>query len=233
MLKKYFLILGLFLFANNLFLLAQSTVPVTVPEEIRKLPENFKEDYTSKKYDYTEHVSWSSRVKAWFIDLLQDFFEVSGERAGDFFYWIQIIFFILVISLAIFVIVRLFLRKDGRWIFKRNPEEINPDIAIQEDIQSVNFKELIAAAEAQKNYREAIKYSYFYVLKKLDDAKIVSFDPQKTTYDYQLELDETKFNTSFNKAAYYYTYIWYGEFDVDDSEYETTSNVFSQILKSI
>lgn len=233
MFKKYFLILWVFFLSSNFCLLAQNTVEVIVPKEIRELPENFKEDYTSKKYDYTEHISWSSRIKAWFIDLLKDFLKVSSEKAGSIFYWLRVAFYAVVTLVAVYIIARLFLRKEGRWIFRKNPEEINLDNAIHEDIQSVNFKALIASAEAQKNYREAVKYSYFYMLKKLDEAKIINFDPQKTTYDYQLELDNTKFNTLFNKAAYYYTYIWYGEFTVDESEYQTTSNVFSKILKSI
>ena len=106
-------------------------------------------------------------------------------------------------------------------------------MAIQEDIQSVDFKKLITAAEENNDYREATKYQYFNLLKKLDTAGYIGFDFQKTTYDYQLELEDTKFNKTFNKAAYYYTYIWYGEFEVDYNEYQTTSNVYTQILNTI
>ena len=92
---------------------------------------------------------------------------------------------------------------------------------------------MIQKAVSENDYRLAVKYHYFYLLRKLDAASIIKYDPQKTTYDYQLDLEGTKYNSVFSKAAYYYTYIWYGEFSIDANEYQTTSHVFTQLLKPL
>lgn len=209
------------------------TLPNT-PNEIRILPESFKDDYQSEVYNYNESVSLITKFKIWLLQKLSELFEVNNDDAFYVFDTIKYIFYFLVIALAVYLLAKMILGKEGRWLFKRNKtNDIDPDYAIEEDIQSVNFDELIEKALKQNDYRLAIKYHYFYLLKKLDDAAIIKYDPQKTTYDYQLSLEGTKHNSIFSKAAYYYTYIWYGEFSIDADEYQTTSNVFTQLLKTI
>ena len=204
------------------------------PSEIRILPENFKEEYQSDDYNYTESVSIITKFKIWLIEKLKSLFSMGDQNAYETFNGLKYAFYFLVIALAVYLLIKMILGKEGRWLFKRNQiKDLDPDYAINEDIQSVNFDELITKAVSENDYRLAIKYHYFYLLKKLDDAAIIKYDSQKTTYDYQLDLEGTKHNSVFNKAAYYYTYIWYGEFTIDANEYQTTSNVFSQLLNSI
>jgi len=130
-------------------------------------------------------------------------------------------------------IVKMVLNKEGRWLFRRKKEKANTlEFEITENIQQVNFENLIQEAVQNKEYRLAIRYNYLLLLKKLDQYKIISYDPQKTTYDYSLDLEGTAHSKGFNKATYYYTYIWYGEFSIDAEEYTTASLVYAQILKS-
>lgn len=121
-----------------------------------------------------------------------------------------------------------------RWIFGKKKEQSSAiEFGIEENIQQADFKTLISNAESKNNYRLAIKYYFLFVLKKLDDKNLINYDPQKTAHDYQLELEETTYTSEFNKVAYYYTYIWYGEFEIDDKEYATTSTVYVQLLKHL
>ena len=94
------------------------------------------------------------------------------------------------------------------------------------------FDILIQEALQNKDYRLAVRYNYLLLLKRLDQYNIITYDSQKTTYDYSLDLEGTTYSTGFNKATYYYTYIWYGEFSIDEDEYKTASSVYAQILKS-
>lgn len=224
----------MFFLVPLLTLVGQNTYIPNRPSEIRILPENFKEEYKSQDYNYTESVSLISKFKIWLIEKLKSLFSMGGKNASETLNWLEYTFYFLVIGLAIYFLVKMILDKEGRWLFKRNKtSDIDTDYAINEDIQSVNFDELIEKAVSENDYRLAIKYHYFYLLKKLDDAAIIKYDSQKTTYDYQLDLEGTKHNSVFSKAAYYYTYIWYGEFSIDANEYKTTSNVFTQLLNSV
>jgi len=68
-------------------------------------------------------------------------------------------------------------------------------------------------------------------LKKLDQFDVINYDAQKTTFDYQIEVEGSQYAAGFSKATYYYTYIWYGEFIIDEAVYQKTSYVYDELLK--
>ncbi len=211
----------------------QEAIVPDQPEEVRVLPNSYKEDYKGSDYDYVESVSWLDTFKAWLRDLISNIFSIKDESALTIIENLKLVFYILVIGGAVFLIVKMVLNNEGRWLFKRKKDttdELNFEIG--ENIQEVNFEALINEALQLKDYRLAVRYNYLLLLKKLDQYNIISYDSQKTSYDYQLALEGTKHATDFNKATYYYTYIWYGEFSIDEIEYTKASTVYSQILKS-
>ncbi len=211
---------------------AQEKEVPDIPKEITVLPNSFKNDYTGKAYDYIETTSLLARFKNWFIDVISGWFRIENESAGNIFTVLQYLFWIFVILLVIYLIVKIILNKEIRWIFKRTKEDaqhLNFDIG--DNISEVDFKNLISEAVASKDYRYAIRYYYLFLLKKLDQFDVIVYDAQKTTYDYQIEVEGSKYASGFSRATYYYTYIWYGEFSIDEHEYVQTSSVYDQLLK--
>lgn len=203
-----------------------------VPKEIEVLPNSFKEDYKGDAYNYVESISFLGKIRAWVIDKIGSWFSVSGSSAANIWYWGKLFFYVLIILGVIYFIVKVILNKEGRWLFRRKKEDVNDlNYDIGEHIREVNFDKLITEAVVSKDYRLAIRYSYLLLLKKLDHFEIITYDTQKTAYDYQTELGGSKYAAGFNKATYYYTYIWYGEFMIDEEEYKNTSVVYSQLLK--
>lgn len=203
-----------------------------VPKEVRVLPNTFKEDYKGKAYDYVETTSSLARLNNWLKDKLSSVFKVENESATNIIKVLQYLFWILVILFVIYLIVKIILEKELRWIFKRNKEEnqsLNFDIG--ENISEVDFSTLISNSVSDKDYRSAIRYYYLFLLKKLDQFDVIKYDAQKTSFDYQTEVEGSKYAAGFNKATYYYTYIWYGEFLIDEDEYEKTSFVYDELLK--
>ncbi len=211
----------------------QENIVPNAPEEVRRLPNSFKEEYKGADYNYEETISWIDRFKAWLSDLLMNWFSVKDEGARNIIDNLKLLFFILIIAAVVYIIVRVILNKEGRWFFRKKKEEANElNYEIGENIQEVNFEVLIQEALINKDYRLAVRYNYLLLLKKLDQNNIITYDSQKTSYDYQVALEGTSYATGFNKATYYFTYIWYGEFSIDKTEYETASSVYAQILKS-
>jgi hypothetical protein len=203
-----------------------------VPEEVRVLPNSFKEEYTGKAYDYVETTSSLARLKNWFTDLISSLFHVESESAANILDNLQYLFWFLVILLVIYLIVKIILNKEIRWIFKRNKEENqNLNFDIGENIRAIDFDTLISDSVANKDYRSAIRYYYLFLLKKLDQFEVIEYDAQKTTFDYQNEVEGSTYAADFSKATYYYTYIWYGEFNISEEEYKKTSYVYDELLK--
>lgn len=211
---------------------AQEKQVPDVPKEIKVLPNTFKEEYTGKAYDYVETTSSLARLNNWFRDMLSSLFSVESESAGNILKVLQYLFWILVIVFVIYLIVKIILEKEVRWIFRRNKEEnqsLNFDVG--ENISEVDFNTLISDSVSNKDYRSAIRYYYLLLLKKLDQFDVIEYDAQKTSFDYQTEVEGSKYAAGFSKATYYYTYIWYGEFKIDEDEYEKTSFVYDELLK--
>lgn len=221
----------LFLFMGMLTLTAQEKEVPEIPEEVRKLPNSFKEDYTAKAYDYVETKSYAARFKGWLIDLLSSWFKVENKSAGNIFDVLYYLFWGLVILLVIYLIIKVILNKEIRWIFKKNKEEAqNLNFDFEQNISELDFDSLISEAVANKDYRLAVRFYYLYLLKKLDQFNVIDYDVQKTTFDYQLETEGSKYASDFSKATYYYTYIWYGEFPIDEVDFKKTSLVYNELL---
>ena len=201
------------------------------PENLRTLPVNFKDDYTGEKYNYTEHLSFLDRLKAWFIDFISSWFNLGSKNAYTTFQTLKFIFYLAIIIAVIYYLVKLLVNKEGRWLFGKNPET-NQEINLEEvqNIKEADFKELIQNAEIEEDYRSAVKFYYLLVLKKMDIAEKINYDSQKTTHDYLLHLEGTNYHKPFSKIAYYFTYIWYGEFNIDKNEYHTATTTFVELL---
>lgn len=213
--------------------LSQIHIP-KAPEKLRQLPKNFKDAYATSEYDYEEHISFWDRFKAKLIDLIVRWFDFDKGNAGSIIENIKMTFYIIVLIAVIYVIIRLILKKEIRWLFGKNKES-NKEIDVEE-IQHIaveDFNALIANAAKNNDYRSAIKYYYLLVLKRMDEASTIQYDVQKTSHDYLLALEGSKYHSQFSKVAYYYTYIWYGEFIINQEEYQKASSAFVELLNQL
>ena len=231
--KKHWLLV-VFYFGALVFTFAQDSQVPDVPEEVEVLPNSFKDDYTGKAFDYVETTSFLERLNNWFRDAISSLFNVKSQSANQIVYVFEKLFWFAVILGVIYLIVKIILKKEIRWIFKRNKEQQqNLNFEVGENISEVDFKALISEAASNQDYRSAIRYYYLFLLKKLNQFNVIEYDPQKTSFDYQNEVEGSKYNSDFSKVTYYYTYIWYGEFAIDENEYKQTSSVFDELLKQV
>jgi hypothetical protein len=71
------------------------------------------------------------------------------------------------------------------------------------------------------------------LLKKLSAAEIIHYDVEKTNNDYRNEIEISKVKEDFTYTSYLYNYIWYGEFDVNDEQFNKAKLAFNKFLNSI
>ncbi|AKA34041.1 DUF4129 domain-containing protein [Flagellimonas lutaonensis] len=191
-----------------------------------------KFDYTLEKTENT----WLSGIKNWLYNLLHRFFEwIFGvEKATGFLsLFLRILPYILLVIL-IYLMVRFFVKSQVSPFLdsKKNPNTV---ILTEEEriIKSENIQDLIKEALANKNYRLAIRYYYLYILKLLSNKELIDWQLQKTNDDYLHELSNGSLKKAFAKATFLYDYVWYGEFQLDESKYQQAERTFKALQNSI
>ena len=51
--------------------------------------------------------------------------------------------------------------------------------------------------------------------------------------NYAYEIKSVSIREQFSYTSYLYNYIWYGEFDIDNTQFNKAKSAFSQFLNSI
>ncbi|RAV29805.1 DUF4129 domain-containing protein [Sinomicrobium soli] len=207
------------------------------PVEKRVFTENPQQKYQGEEYTYEYEAAsgWFSRFKEWFVQKLMDLFRMeSRQKAADITDFALKVFYIVIILAVIYFIIRAIINREGRWIFRRNTDR---SIIVARDIENnihvTDFQALVRQAVAEKRYREAIRYHYLWLLKELSERALITYDVEKTNNDYQAELQQHPIGRDFRYAAYLYTYIWYGEFEIDQLQYTNAAGTFSRLITSV
>lgn len=215
----------------------QTVIEDTSNVSPQKFDENFKDRYTSSDYKYEQEKSegWLGNFIDWLEKSVQDLFNLgSRQEASNFIDDMINIFYVLVVILVVFFIVKALMNGEGRWVFgKRSDKKGIRHEDIATDIYVTNFQKLIEDAVNEGNYRYAIRYHYLDMLKKMSTAGIISYDPDKTNFDYASEITDPFINEQFLYTSYLYNYIWYGEFTIDQQQYEKAASSFTFLLKNM
>jgi hypothetical protein len=197
---------------------------------------NFKERYASEEFEYDQEkqeAGWLSNFIDWIETTVQDWFDFGTRKeASEFVQNALNIFYVIIIIVVVFFIVRTMMNGEGRWVFgKRSDRRIIRHEDIDTNIHSADFNKLIQEAESNGNYRLAIRFQYLNMLKQLSDSEIISFDPEKTNLDYTYEIKEEALREQFQYTSYVYNYVWYGEFEINEAQYQKAKESFTVVLK--
>ncbi|MCP4054376.1 DUF4129 domain-containing protein [Mesoflavibacter sp. CH_XMU1422-2] len=200
--------------------------------------DNLSEKYTGDDFIYQRSKAssgWWTRFKKAVSDFLKSLFNIQNagqaSRATDIALKIAgVIIFLLVI----YFIFKAIVNKEGTWVFgKSSDKKIIPVTDLENNIHQTNFKALISEAESNNNYRLAIRYYYLWLLKGLSEKEIIDYDPEKTNSDYQYEIKTPEISEQFAYTSYLYNYIWYGEFNVDQTQFDKAKRAFTNFLNSV
>jgi hypothetical protein len=133
-----------------------------------------------------------------------------------------------------FILIKLLGFKYNSMFFKNKNVNLKSEMFISEDeLKNVDLDELIKQAVNQKNYNSAVRYSYLKYIKLLINKNIIVWDVNKTNTDYKKELFDTKFQKNFKELSFFFEYIWYGEFKIDETQFEYTISIFKNAYSEI
>jgi hypothetical protein len=200
--------------------------------------ENLSSYRTDSDFDYetADGVSWFSLFFEWikkqFTRLLESIF---GNRLSETF--IDVFFMILPylsLFLLLYVLYKLVI-KGHLTPYETEPKK-QGHTSLQHDdehlIQNADLKTLIAQAIQARNYRLALRYSYLNTLKILSEKELIDRQPHKTNSDYIRELKSASLADGFSSITRWYNFVWYGQFDISESQFSELDPTFRQLENS-
>ncbi|MBT8261218.1 MAG: DUF4129 domain-containing protein [Bacteroidia bacterium] len=140
----------------------------------------------------------------------------------------------LIIAGIVFFVIWLFYKLNPGARFLKSKEK--PEVFFTEEeeiIRSKNIQELIQKALEDKNFRLAIRYYYLLVLRKLTNAEIITYEFDKTNSEYVSEISSEAISGQFSKVTTLYDYIWYGSFDVTETDFGIAQKSFNTLVQQI
>ena len=204
---------------------------------LAKYAANFQENYKSKDFDYQEKIpekSWGQKIKEWLGRWLSKIFTFSNPSQVENYVSNTLkAVAILVFAIAGYFIFKIFLNKEGSWIFGKSSKTNVEYDELEKNLQNIDFKRLIDETVRSGNSRLVIRYYYLWVLKKLSNAGTIEFIPEKTNSDYYNEIASEKTKSDFRYVSYLYNNIWYGEFELDAIGFEKATDSFQKMIQSI
>lgn len=175
-------------------------------------------NYKVKPPSIWERISW------WVQSLLREIFLNPNIPLIIRIAYYLILF--LVIGAAVFYFVKL--RYGGGFTshYKMHQTEVSSVLQTKPD----DFELLIHEAIKEQNFKLAIRYLYLKTLSSLSKKGKINLREWKSPYDYQQEL-KGDLADSYAEIAQLFEYIWYGDFDAGQEEFQKGEKL-SQKLES-
>lgn len=149
----------------------------------------------------------------------------SGGMVRTIAYMLLIAFFIFVIY-RIIVVNKLFLFYPGKK--SRVYDEESEEALSPQDID-----EKIRKAIAENDYRSAIRFLYLKGLNLLSDRGWIRLHAQATNHDYVFQLRDKPIAGDFRFLTKVYDYVWYGEFAVNEEQFNQLHNDFQRFHNTV
>lgn len=228
---------------SSQLLQAQETDSVSVKSNIRQIEkvvpelrippkEKIKKYQADKHFDYresrpVEYPEWVLKIMDWFGSLFDKSLSVVFTKA----FWITIF-----VVLLTFLIIAIVLRMQGvtlRNLLGRRKIDTEESEFYSEDVNTMDFDNLISESVKTKNYRLAVRFLYLKNLKALSDRLIINWSPNKTNYSYLYEINSENLRSDFVESTRIFDFVWYGEFQLDESSFNDAHNVFNEFNRRI
>jgi hypothetical protein len=202
--------------------------------DVTYFKENFKDNYTGDDFNYTINDTGGINLMQ---GILRKFFNWMGNLFGfdiDFIDYktLEYIVYSLLGVIVLYLLIKFLLQNPVSSVFKIEDKAINGFSYVEENIEQVDFDQLITKALKETNYRLATRYLYLKSLKSLANKNTIEWHFDKTNSDYLNEIKDLKIKGLFKRASYIYDYVWYGEFPIDEVSFNKNKDDFNELIKT-
>ncbi|MFC0878112.1 DUF4129 domain-containing protein [Saccharicrinis sp. FJH2] len=178
--------------------------------------------------DFNYGQGYQNKTISFWGRLLQWIWEKLGHIKG--FYKgmtiaVKTFFWLLVIAILVFAVTKI---RFQRFFYTKEEKEVKDYIIDDADEAIEDLDAAIAAEVENKNFRKAIRYQFINVLRKLDGLGVINYSRDKTNRDYLNEIrKKTDSATEFTGLVNIYNAVWYGHFNIDETDYNRLSKSFT------
>lgn len=222
--KSFLLFLLVFLFTAPT--LARQDSPQPSFEETVRMPDEsrLQEISEDSQYNYQEvkqEMSLWDRFIRWLQGLLGKWITSDGV----------LLFLKITAGLAFALVLVLFINQMRMGELKsaltrrgdRNVLNLRSTVITE---SSEKLDELIAEAINNREYSLAVPYMYQKALHILKDLHLIDWRIDKTNHDYLYELKDHPSADYFSRLTYFYEYVDYGDFEIDEVRFKTIEKVY-------
>ena len=143
----------------------------------------------------------------------------------------KIIMIVVLIALLGFLIYKLM---GNRWPWQGQAQlKEAPEEEAAEDLNVDELQQKIKQSIEQGKFRLAIRYSYLFTLRRLDEVDKIKLDARSTNHDYVNQMRPHDPNGSFSYLTNVYDYVWYGEFELNSEQFNLVYKDFQNFINTI
>jgi hypothetical protein len=177
---------------------------------------NYKEPPTVAESLWDRFKQWVS----WFLETL--FKEAVTTDLG------RIIMYTLA-GILLIVVIMMLLKVNAFKVFYSGADQGRQTYQVfHENIHEMDFEKLIKEATEKSEFRLATRLIFLHALKILSDKHLIEFNAGKTNHDYVEELTLPDLKTGLNELSFYFDYAWYGNFAINDTQFQRIKNTFAE-----
>ncbi len=191
----------------------------TVIVDYRNFDESQLEEYRKQeRFNFQRNPSYENNpIRRMLFKLLEWLAEGLGSRNANFI-WKLLYYGIILVGVAF--LLYFIMRRHGGGFFTRSIRDQEPITAetVDEKSSREDIQQLIDTAIANNEYRVAVRLLYLRSLRALDDKRLIHWSSGKTNFDYIRELKVEDLKNEFIETTRIYEYLWYGEFELEDTE---------------
>ncbi len=213
------IILSILLLTLGLCLPAHSSKAVQVDStrvEVRRFDRQKIEDYKNRQwFNYEEPAKPASGLGDWLLRKLLEFLSKFFSNQGS------IPFFRYGIALAIigtvtFVLFRSYV--SGLFQIGKDMDKVYFE-EVSDDIYANDLDKLLEKAISERAYRHGVRIMFLKFVKQLSDKQYIDWKLDKTNHEYWREIKQENILQQFKELTILYEYVWYGEFQVNESKF--------------
>ena len=165
---------------------------------------------------------WWQRLRWW---LMQHIF---GSYTHKDIVWLDLLLKVLAGLIVVFGIYKLVRSKF--WLTAKSKPDFQKtmDPWIGEAWNELSYRQMLEQAVAENDFKLAIRIRYGGLLHLMDEKGMIRWDAHKTNRSYYYELKDKALRDDFEKLAYIFDCVCYGDFEVSASLYGQLEPVFDE-----
>lgn len=147
---------------------------------------------------------------------------------------LQVVFYVLVIAVACFILWMVFKNISLDQKLKKNVSVTDDTVKDFEHIEDLDIDSYLRKAREEKNYKLAVRLYYLGLLKRLNATGFIFWRKDKTNLDYLNEIFARDFHyNDIRKLTLAYEEVWYGERNLTEESFHNVTSGFESMFGKI